>query len=129
MMKMRKYLPGLWVLALCSLILIAAAQSQEDMEFVDNAVFENPRRTPAVFNHDTHNETAEIEECIGCHHLYEDGELVEDESSEDQSCSECHGLADEGGRPGLAKAFHRNCKGCHLDQKKGPVLCGECHMK
>jgi hypothetical protein len=29
----------------------------------------------------------------------------------------------------LRKAFHRNCKGCHLEQEKGPILCGECHVQ
>ena len=128
-MKMRKHFPAILVLVLFSVLLIAAAQSQEDMEFVDNAIFENPQRTPAVFNHDSHNETAEIEDCSGCHHLYEDGQLMEDESSEDQQCSECHGFSDEGSKPGLTKAFHLNCKGCHLEQGAGPILCGECHVK
>jgi hypothetical protein len=27
------------------------------------------------------------------------------------------------------KAYHLNCKGCHQEQKKGPVMCGECHVK
>ena len=44
----------------------------------------------AVFRHDEHNEMALIEECIECHHIYENGDKSEDESSEDQSCSECH---------------------------------------
>ena len=99
------------------------------MEFVDNDVFSNPQRPPAVFQHDTHNETAAIEECAGCHHLYEDGELVADESSEDRRCADCHGGSDSGSQPGLVKAFHINCKGCHLQQKAGPILCGECHVR
>ena len=63
-----------------SVIVLAAAHSQDEMEFVDNDVFSNPQRPPAVFQHDTHNETAAIEECAGCHHLYEDGELVADDA-------------------------------------------------
>jgi hypothetical protein len=27
------------------------------------------------------------------------------------------------------KAFHLNCKGCHQERKKGPVMCGECHAR
>ena len=112
-----------------SIALIVAVYSQEDMRFVDNGVFPNPQREPAVFNHEDHNETAGIEDCSECHHVYEDGVLLEYESSEDQMCSECHELNASGNTPGLMKAFHMNCKGCHLSQKKGPVMCGECHLK
>jgi cytochrome c553 len=71
---------------------ITPAWSQEDMTVVDNTAFDNPQRTPSVFVHDEHNETAGIDDCAACHHVYADGQLVEDESSEDQSCSECHSL-------------------------------------
>lgn len=115
----------------CLLLLIASAWSQEDMEFVDNGSFDSPRRPPSVFNHDLHNEQAELEEdCSVCHHLYdENGDLVEGESSEDQSCVECHDLESSGSQPALMKAFHMNCKGCHEKEGKGPVMCGECHIK
>ena len=113
---------------ICAFVFVAA-HSQEDMEFVDNSVFLNPQRTAAVFQHDVHNEQAEIEECYECHHLYEDGQLVEEESSEDQSCSECHALESSGDQPALMEAFHRNCKGCHVKKQKGPIMCGECHVK
>lgn len=108
---------------------LSAAWSQEDMTVVDNAVFENPRRPPAVFNHEEHNEQAFLFDCAACHHVYEDGELVEGASSEDQRCSDCHDLKGSQGRPSLIQAFHGQCKGCHLAEKKGPILCGECHVK
>ncbi len=121
------------MIALSHLIAITLAISttwaQEDMTVVDNSVFDTPQRTPSVFAHDEHNETAGIDDCAACHHVYEDGELVEDESSEDQSCSDCHGLEGDGRQPSLIKAFHANCKGCHQEQTKGPILCGECHIK
>lgn len=106
-----------------------AGGCQEDMVSVDRTVFENPQRAASVFNHEAHNENAEIEDCAVCHHVYEEGELVEDESSEDQMCSDCHGLEAVGGQPGLRRAFHLNCKGCHLERKSGPIMCGECHIK
>jgi hypothetical protein len=109
--------------------LIVAAYSQEEMEFVSNEAFLNPQRTPSVFNHEEHNETAGIDDCNECHHIYEDGVKLEDESSEDQMCSECHDLDASDDAPGLMKAFHTNCKGCHIAQKKGPIMCGECHLK
>jgi hypothetical protein len=111
------------------MFIIAAAYSQEDMTYVDNDIYPNPQRVPSEFNHEEHNEIAEIEDCTECHHVYEEGIKLEDESSEDQRCSECHGFKASGRTPGLTKAYHTNCKGCHLKQKKGPIMCGECHVK
>ena len=112
------------------LLVLTTAWSQDEMTVVDNSVFDNPQRSPSVFEHDMHNETAGIDECSVCHHVYEDGQLVEDESSEDMQCSDCHDLekgADD--QPGLMNAFHANCKGCHEAEGKGPIMCGECHIK
>jgi cytochrome c553 len=125
----RKACLGL-VMLLGLILCTAAAFSQEDMVKVDNRFFDNPQRSASVFEHDAHNETAGIEDCAACHHVYDDdGNLVEDESSEDSSCSECHGDRDEGRMPNLRKAYHLNCKGCHFTEGAGPVLCGECHRK
>lgn len=126
MMKWLKFI--LIVQAFIGILLIPAF-SQEDMEVVDDVGFSTRQRPPAVFRHDEHNEKAEIEDCNECHHVYEDGEKLEDESSEDQSCSDCHEEKDSGSIPGLRKAFHTNCKGCHLEQKKGPIMCGTCHVR
>ena len=116
--------------AVVSVFVFVSAYSQEDMMFVDNSVFDNPQREPSVFQHDEHNEMADIEECNECHHVYDDdGQLIEDESSEDQRCSECHEAESSGRRPALMKAFHKNCKGCHLEKKNGPVMCGQCHVR
>ena len=114
--------------ALCAFSL-AGVFAQEDMIVVDNAVFENPRRPPAVFRHDDHNELAGIEDCNRCHHVYEDGKLLEEESSEDQRCADCHEMKDSGRVPGLMLAFHTNCKSCHREQRKGPLMCGQCHVR
>ncbi len=112
------------------LFFIIPASSQEDMQFVNVDAFGNSQRPPSVFEHDEHNELAQIESCNECHHLYDDnGNLLEDESSEDQSCSECHKLAASGKKLDLKKAFHMNCKGCHRQKKKGPVMCGQCHVR
>jgi hypothetical protein len=119
----------LGVLAL-SAALLAAAYSQEDMQTVDDQAFSSPQRPPSIFRHDEHNEKAKIEECNVCHHVYDDsGKRLEDESSEGQPCSECHGLNDNGSQPGLRKAFHRKCKSCHQKEQKGPILCGQCHVR
>lgn len=104
---------------------------RDELERMDTSSFESPRRPGAVFSHDDHNAVAELEEdCALCHHLYEDGRLVADESSEDQLCSDCHGLKstpDNG--ISLEVAYHKRCRECHFDRAKGPVLCGECHVK
>ena len=105
------------------------AFSQEDMVVVDSEGFNRKQRPPAVFRHDEHNEMALIEECNECHHVYEDGEKSEDESSEDSSCSECHEEKGSGNQLGLRKAFHTNCKDCHHQNKKGPIMCGQCHVR
>jgi hypothetical protein len=126
---MRKYLMfALIILSLLTLLMLPAA-SQEEIEVLDDQGFSKKQRPPAVFKHDEHNEKAEIEECNECHHIYENGEKLEDESSEDQLCSDCHSETDSGDQPRLLKAYHLNCKGCHQAAKKGPIMCGECHVR
>jgi hypothetical protein len=117
------------VIAIIPFLLTLPAFGQEDMVVVEGDSFEDQRRPAAVFRHDDHNETAEIEECNECHHVYENGERVADESSEDQRCAECHTEKALDNQPGLRKAFHLNCKGCHQSKKQGPVMCGECHAR
>lgn len=127
---MKKKILLIFILSSACFIFLTSAHSQEDMEFISDETFSKPRRSPAVFRHDEHNESAGIEDCYVCHHVYdENGKLVEDESSEDQSCSDCHELARSGNKPALMKAFHANCKGCHKEKKKGPLMCGQCHVK
>lgn len=118
------------------IILIAAllasaglyAYAQEDMEFVNDTAFTDTMRPPVSFKHDDHNEVAAIDDCTVCHHLYDEaGNLLEDESSEDMECGECHGADSRGYPIELVRAFHLNCRGCHEEQKAGPVVCGECH--
>jgi len=124
----KRLLLFLMVPAIC-IFLILPALSQEDMEVVKEEGFRQRQRPPAVFKHDQHNETAGIEECNECHHIYDNGEKQADESSEDQLCSECHTEKSSGNQPGLKKAFHLNCKGCHQAKKKGPIMCGQCHVR
>lgn len=97
---------------------------------MDTSAFETLRRPAALFDHDTHNENAELEDCEVCHHVWEDGRVVEGESSEDSPCSDCHGIQASGDNGmALANAFHTQCRACHIDIGKGPMLCGECHKK
>ena len=127
---MKKKVLLIFILLCSSIIFPVSGQSQENMQFVSNEPFANPRRPPSVFRHDEHNETAEIEECNECHHVYDDnGNLLDDESSEDQRCADCHKLETSGRKPALMKAFHTNCKGCHEEKKQGPIMCGQCHVR
>lgn len=120
-----------WMVLPLSLgLFIAVAHGQEELERLDNYLFDSPRRPAAVFAHDDHNELAGLEDCAQCHHVYdEDGHMSEFDSSEDQACGDCHAMADEGAVPGLRKAFHQRCKGCHLTTRLGPVTCAQCHVK
>ena len=111
------------------LFVLVTAHAQEDMVKIENEIFGSPKRPPAIFRHDEHNELAQIEECNECHHIYENGQRLEDESSEDQRCVDCHALQDNGNIPGLTLAFHTNCKSCHREKKKGPIMCGQCHVR
>lgn len=122
--------------SLAALTLLAAAVlfslpafSQADMTHVPTEAFGETERPAAVFNHDEHNEKAAIEECNVCHHMYEDGKLVEDADSVGVPCADCHALEADGDTPGLQDAYHQQCWGCHEDKDAGPVMCGECHVR
>ena len=127
MMKRMRLIVPMAVIAMMSIPIHGSAQ--DEMRFVDNTVFEKPSRSPAIFEHDNHNEVSGIDECNTCHHVYENGKFLDYDSSEDRSCSDCHGLNASAGTISLRNAFHRNCKGCHMKSKAGPVMCAECHQK
>jgi hypothetical protein len=101
----------------------------EDCMNIDETVFSKNTRPFVCFVHDEHNDNAEIYECDVCHHLYEDGKLLEGETSEDMACSECHGAKDDPKQIELIATYHERCRSCHLQKKKGPVTCAGCHEK
>ena len=122
------------ILAILSLLAAAVlfslpALSQEDMTHVPTTAFAKTQRPAAVFKHDEHNEKAAIENCNACHHVWENGKLVEDQDSAGVPCADCHALEQDGDTPGLQDAYHQQCWGCHEQQGKGPVMCGECHVR
>lgn len=113
-----------------SMVYSNQADSQDDSVRMDTSAFELPRRSAVVFDHDAHNEAAQIDDCAVCHHVWEDGKLVPDESSEDTPCSDCHNLVAGPDNPTpLINAFHVQCRSCHVKKGKGPLLCAECHKK
>jgi hypothetical protein len=101
----------------------------EDPEGLQDEAFESHQRPPSQFDHDLHMDIVEDGDCSKCHHVYEDGKLVEGESSDGESCSECHPVKADKGQTELMPAYHRLCKACHEEQKQGPITCGECHVK
>jgi len=112
-----------------SILAVISGFSQDDVTTVEDSAFAEKMRPSVPFMHDEHNETAEIEECNTCHHVYEGGEKAEDESSEDMECSECHKLDNSKNPMSLVKIYHVQCKRCHQERKAGPIMCGECHIK
>jgi hypothetical protein len=45
-----------------------------------------------------------------------------------KDCTKCHAAAAGGKIEGFGKDWsHKNCKGCHVEMKKGPTGCKECH--
>ncbi len=127
---MKKWiLTAVTLTAMVAIIAAFPAASQEDIQFVKDGAFAAHMRPPVSFNHNAHNETAGIEDCSVCHHVFQNGERVEDETSIGSPCSECHTL-EKGENPmSLVRVYHLQCKGCHLEKKAGPVLCGECHRR
>jgi len=128
-MKNRTIILYMVIALFVCVFVVISGYSQEDVKTVDDSSFVKKARPVVAFLHDEHNETAEIEDCSVCHHLYKDGKIVEDETSEDQECSECHAL-NKGDSPlSLVRIYHLQCKGCHQKKKAGPIMCSECHPK
>lgn len=82
-------------------------------------------KAPVTFDHKAHGDRANAtkEKCQECHH--------KDAPGKEQKCStkDCHGAKAEGKKLDLKEAYHKQCKGCHQKEKKGPVKCDECHKK
>ncbi len=125
-MNMRTLLIALAMALLVSGVAALTGFSQDEITHVRDSYFGERIRPAVPFRHDEHNEYAMIDDCTICHHVYEDGEKLAYETSEYMQCSECH---TEGGKGemDLMRAYHLNCKGCHQEEKAGPVTCGECH--
>ena len=112
-----------------AVIATTTGYAQEDVTTVSDSAFKTKMRPSVRFEHEQHNETAEIEECSACHHVYEEGKKIEDESSEDRECSECHVKDNPKDTMPLVRVYHLRCKGCHIEKKAGPIMCGECHVQ
>lgn len=128
-MKSRTLKVTILLSVLFAILATATGYTQEEVTTVNDSAFKERMRPSARFEHEQHNEKAEIEECSVCHHVYEEGKKVEDESSEDRECSECHAKENPANAMPLVRVYHLRCKGCHIEKKAGPIMCGECHIK
>ena len=100
----------------------------ETLNMIPDNAFPRHRQPPVAFDHDAHNAKAGLDTCTTCHHVYENGVLSE-ESSEGTPCADCHQPYRHPEAMNLSRAYHKQCKGCHLSQGQGPIFCGECHKK
>lgn len=124
---MKRYLPILTVAVILAFAQLAS--SQEDMTVIASDAFEKLTRPPAAFVHDQHNEKAGVEDCVICHHGGSDGVQDTSSSTEGTACADCHAVQPEKGATGLTKAYHQQCIRCHEQSGKGPLACGQCHVR
>lgn len=101
-----------------------AASSQEDKFLLDHKELGKHQRPLVEFNHKLHSSKLD---CTRCHHDFD--KFNNNRGGEGQPCDSCHKAKGSRGMPSLKDAFHRQCIGCHKAMKKGPVMCGECHVR
>lgn len=117
------------LLAVVFILMGSPVNSQEDIATVNDAAFKTHIRPTVIFPHQKHIGMAIISDCNACHHVYQNGKQVEAEDSVGMECSECHYGKGKDRPEDLIRIYHLQCKGCHMAQKAGPILCGECHRK
>ncbi len=101
--------------------------SQNSQPLFKDDNFTEPQRGPVFFNHYEHELNYD---CAVCHHEYdEQGNLLEGVASVDLRCSDCHSLEGNGDILPLRRAYHVQCKSCHIEEKAGPFACSECHIR
>lgn len=105
------------------------ALSQEDMRVIAPDAFGTLTRPAATFVHDAHNEKAEAEDCVLCHHGGTDGVQDTSSSTEGTPCVDCHAVKADRGATSLTRAYHKQCINCHEAKGAGPLACGQCHVR
>lgn len=124
---LKKSMAVLLFIAILGLMVFSInAFSGIDEGTVTDPAFSRKSRGDVFFDHEMHMETAGVVDCATCHHVYEDGKVLEFESSEGVSCSECH-MGKDGDILPVIEAYHQQCRSCHIEQKAGPVTCAGCH--
>ena len=108
---------------------LVAADAPDTVEIYSSAI-KKYKKGPVNLSHKKHNTEYQVT-CAECHHVYEDGKNTWQESDPVQKCQECHDAKKKNKETKAAKlqnAFHKNCKDCHKENKKGPYKkCNDCH--
>ena len=125
----RKYV----ILPIIALTIIAAwllpAFSADKKPVLQDPTFA-PRQRPApLFDHEKHTNYDQVKCGVCHHHADKNGKRVDDENQDAVKCAQCHKPAPADKTTRLLRAYHQACKSCHEKVKKGPIACGECHVK
>jgi len=103
---------------------VPLAHSQDDAILLNHQGIGKHQRPLVEFNHKLH---AEKLDCARCHHDFD--AFRNNRGGEGQTCDSCHKKKADDGLLSLKDAFHFQCITCHQPLKKGPVTCGECHVR
>ncbi|MCB2187391.1 MAG: cytochrome c family protein [Deltaproteobacteria bacterium] len=132
----KKFFAVLAVVAVVALAVSLAWASQTksgeaaDVMQLQDKVFPKATKGPVTFSHLKHYADYKIA-CDQCHHVIKDGKNVWKEGDKVEACGTCHKSPkkDEGKMLSAYNAYHKNCKDCHKEAKKGPTKCNDCHPK
>jgi len=122
---MRKGLISMGILAgfVLSILMVSGVFAKDVVEYT-------PAYGKVTFTHKKHIDLKI--DCLKCHHTWKKGE------TSGKLCKDCHKASKEASQDGkgiTAKdAYHKDCKGCHEEAKKGgktagPTGCTTCHVK
>lgn len=129
----RKTLIAAIITALIGVVCMAGLLAAADVP--DEVIIKDPgyskyKKGPVKLTHKKHTDEYGVK-CVDCHHVYEDGKNVWKEGDPIKKCSECHPEKKSEGKLYKMKAgtaYHKNCKDCHKEAKKGPYKkCNDCH--
>jgi hypothetical protein len=117
------------VLIFSLFFLITPVIPQEDKIIMNHEELGKHVRPLVIFPHKDHEA---LTECIRCHHDYD--EFMTNIGGDEVKCSDCHNNVPGSNPVDLAKAMHIQCKSCHMNSlrennHKGPVMCGQCHVR
>lgn len=91
------------------------------------------RQLPVPFTHGKHATTL-AKTCDTCHHTQKGLTAEKVKDMKVVKCSTCH-LDPKGEVPSMREMsmtrnpFHIRCIACHKAERKGPMVCTECHRK
>jgi hypothetical protein len=121
-------------LAAAAILLCAAAPIASTQVIPKSVTIQPAVKQPAVtFNHEKHSTTL-VKTCETCHHMNKGMTKATLAKSKVVKCSTCH-LNPKGAVPSMREIsptknpFHKRCITCHKEQKKGPTVCKDCHVK